>query len=94
MLAWFKFQTKIPRRSGVCVQGERQKYTPHFPLLPKDEGLKNIGHSMSIGNLIFGVNILRFQIGFVMTVYYKMRQVFYYKMRQLLQNATFLESTT
>ena len=36
---------------------------------------------MSIGNLIFGVNMLQFQTGFVMTVYYKMRQM-------LLQNAT------
>ena len=56
MLAWFKFQAKIPSRSGVCVQGEWQKYTPPSPPLSKDEGLKNIGHSMSIRNLIFGVN--------------------------------------
>ena len=56
LLAWFKFQAKIPSRSGVCVQGEWQKYTPPSPPLSKDEGLKNIGHSMSIRNLIFGVN--------------------------------------
>ena len=56
LLAWFKFQAKIPGRSGVCVQGEWQKYTPPSPPLSKDEGLKNIGHSMSIRNLIFGVN--------------------------------------
>ena len=56
MLAWFKFQGKIPSHSGVCVQGEWQKYTPPSPLLSKDEGLKNIRHSMSIRNLIFGVN--------------------------------------
>ena len=56
LLPWFKFQAKIPSRSGVCVQGEWQKYTPPSPPLSKDEGLKNIGHSMSIRNLIFGVN--------------------------------------
>ena len=71
--AWFKFQAKIPSRSGVCVQREWQKYTSPSPPLSKDEGLKNIEHSMSIRNLIFGVNIW-----FVMTVYYKMWQ-FYYK---------------
>ena len=39
----------------------------------------------------------RFHIWFIMTIYYKIRQVFYYKMRQfyyqmrhLLQNATFI----
>ena len=41
LLAWFKFQAKIPSRSGVCVQGEE---------------LKNTGHSMSIRNPIFGVS--------------------------------------
>ena len=56
LLVWFKFQAKIPSRSGVCVQGEWQKYTPPSPPLSKDEGLKNIGHSMNIRNLIFGVN--------------------------------------
>ena len=56
LLVWFKFQAKIPSRSGVCVQGEWQKYTPPSPPLSKDEGLKNIGHCISIRNLIFGVN--------------------------------------
>ena len=56
MLAWFKFQAKIPSHSGVCFQEEWQKYTPSFPPLSKNEGLKNIGHIMSIRNLIFGVN--------------------------------------
>ena len=46
----------IPSRFGVCIQREWQKYTPSSPPLSKDEGLKNIGHSMSIRNLIFGVN--------------------------------------
>ena len=56
LLAWFKFQEKIPRRSGVCVQEEWQKYTPPSPPFFKEEGLKNIGHSMSIRNLICSVN--------------------------------------
>ena len=56
MLAWFKFQAKIPNSSGVCVQGEWQKYTSPSPPFSKGEGLKNIGHSMSIRNLIFDVN--------------------------------------
>ena len=55
-LAWFKFQAKIPSCSGVCVEGEWQKYTPSSSLLSKDNGLKDIGHSMSIANLILGVN--------------------------------------
>ena len=54
--AEFKFQAKITSRSGVCIQGEWQKYTSSSPLLSKDEGLQDIGHSMSIGNLILGVN--------------------------------------
>ena len=53
--AWFKFQAKIQIRSGVCVQGEWQKYTHLSPPFSKDERLKDIGHSMSIGNLILGV---------------------------------------
>ena len=32
-----------------------KKYTPPSPPLSKEEGLKNIRHSMSIRNLIFGV---------------------------------------
>ena len=56
LLAWFKFKAKTPSRSGVCTQGEWQKYTPPSPLLSKDEGLRDIGHSMSIENLILGVN--------------------------------------
>ena len=62
-----------------------KRYTPLSPPLSKAEGLSGIGHSMSIGNLILGAN----HIWFIMTVYYKMRQVFYYKMREsLLQNAS------
>ena len=32
------------------------KYTPPYTSLSKDEGLKDIGHRMSIENLILGVN--------------------------------------
>ena len=56
LLAWFKLQAKFPSRSRVCVQGEWQKYTsPSLPL-SEDEVLKNIGHNMSIRNIIFGLN--------------------------------------
>ena len=51
VLAWFKFQEKIPSRSGACVQGEWQKNTRPSTRLSKDEGLKDIRHSMTIGNL-------------------------------------------
>ena len=74
LLAWFKFQAKIPSRSGVCVQGEWQKYTSPFPPLSRDEGLKNVGYSMSIRNLVFGA--IR------VTVSYSIRY------DSLLQNAT------
>ena len=74
LLAWFKLQAKIPSRSGVCVQGEWQKYTPPSPSLSKDKGLKDIGHRMSIQNLILGVNSV--------TVSYLIRY------NSLLQNAT------
>ena len=52
LLAWLKFQTKIPSRYGVFVQGVWQKYTPPSPLLSKDERLRD----MSTGNIISGVN--------------------------------------
>ena len=74
LLAWFKFQAKIPTRSGACLQGEWQKYTPPSTPLSKDEGLKNTGHSMSIRNPIFGVSRV--------TVSYFIRY------DSLLQNAT------
>ena len=47
-----------------------------FPLLFKDKGLKDIGHSMRIGNLILGVNSV------MVSFYYKMQQLFNYNMRQ------------
>ena len=46
----------MPSCYEVCVQGELQKYTCPSPPLTKDEGLKNIVHSMSIRNLFFRVN--------------------------------------
>ena len=73
-LVWFKCKTKISSCSGLCVQGELQKHTSSSPLLSKDEGLKDIGHSMNIGKLILGVNSV--------TVSYLIRY------SSLLQNAT------
>ena len=74
LLVWFKFKTKISSCSGLYVQGEWQRHTPSSPLLSKDEGLKDIGHSMNIGKLILGVNSV--------TVSYLIRY------DSLLQNAT------
>ena len=54
--ARFKFQTKILTSSGACIQGDWQKYTCLSTPLSNEEGLKEIGHSMSIRNLIFCVN--------------------------------------
>ena len=56
LLAWFKFQAKNPNCSGACVQGQWQKYTPPSPLLSIYEGLRDIGHGMSIGNIFWCVN--------------------------------------
>ena len=77
-----------------------------FPPLSKDEKLKDIGHSMSMGNLILGANrvtvsyLIRYDSSLqnatvillknAREVYYKMRNVFYYKMRQLLRNVIIL----
>ena len=41
---------------GVCVQAQRQKYTPPSPPLSKVEELRDIRYSLSIGNLILGAN--------------------------------------
>ena len=92
---------RIPRRSRLSVQWEWQKYTRPSPLLSKDEELKDIGHSMSIGNLILDANsvavsyLIRYgsllqnatDIIAKCDSYYKLWQI-YYKMRQLLHNAT------
>ena len=81
------------------------KILPPFPLLSKDEELRDIDHLMKIGNLILCVSSVSFHIWFIMTVYYKMRQILlqnatatlpqnatdvYYKIRQVLQIATIL----
>ena len=58
LLVWFKYQAKTSSRSGVCVLGEWQKFTPPSPLLTKDERLRDIEHSMRIENLVWGVNIV------------------------------------
>ena len=69
------------------------KIHPRSHPFSKDEGLKGIGHSMNIGNLISGANsvavssLVRWELWlFVITkcdrYYYKMRQLFYYKMQQ------------
>ena len=77
LLAWFKFQTKIGRCSGVeYAFRESEKNTPPSPPLSKDEVLKDIGHIMSIGNLILNVNSV------------KVSYLIHY--HSLLQNATIL----
>ena len=89
VLAWFKFQAKTPSRSGVCVQGEWQKNTRPSTRLSKDEGLKDTGHSMTIGNLFLHANSV--------TVSYLIRydSLLQNKMRQILsQNATAISLQT
>ena len=92
------------------LSGRVTKIPPPFPPLSKDEGLRDIGHIMSIGNLILGVSsvVVSYLIRYdsllqnATEVHYKIRQAFYYKMRQLyykmrhlLQIATILlENTT
>ena len=103
--AWFKFQAKIPTRSGVLRRSDLNTSVP-TTLLSKGEGLKDIGHNMNIWNLILVVNsvtvsylicynsLLQNATAILLQnaaeVYWKMRQFFYYKMRQLLQIATTL----
>ena len=54
-LAWFKFQAKILSCFGECQWGW-QKYIFPSPPLFKDKGLKDIGHRMSIRNVILVVS--------------------------------------
>ena len=81
------------------LSGRMTEMPPLSPPLSKDEGLRDIGHIMSIGNLILGVNSVT--VSYLIhydsllqnstEVYCKMRQDFYYKMRQFfLQNATII----
>ena len=74
LLAWSKFQAKLPSCSGVCVQGEWQKCSSPSPPLPKDDGIRDTGYCSSIRNLILGVNSV--------TVLYSIHY------ESLLQNAT------
>ena len=77
--------------------GRVKKSTRPSPRLPKQEILRDIEYSMSIGNLVRGVNsvtvsyLIRYDSLYKMRlilfenateVYYRMRQIFYYKMRQ------------
>ena len=45
------------KKKKKWVQGKWQKYTPSSSVLSKDEGLKDIGHRMSIRSLILGVTV-------------------------------------
>ena len=61
--------------------GRATKIRPPFPSLLKVEELRDMGHIMSIGNLILGANSVTVSYLIYLTVYYTMRQI-------LLQNAT------
>ena len=73
----------------LYAQEERQK-SPLPPLRSQNEGLRDIGHSMGIGNLILGVNSVTVShlihydslLQNAVEVCYKMCQAFYHKMRQ------------
>ena len=56
LLAWLKFQAKIPSRSGVYVKWKWQKILPVSPPLSKSKGQWDTDYSMSIANLILGVS--------------------------------------
>ena len=95
LLAWFKFQAKIPMYSGVCVQGQRQKYTPPSPPLSKVKGLRDIGHKMSIGNLFLGAYsvtvsyLIHYLIQYATDIITKRESYFVTKCnKDLLQNAS------
>ena len=72
------------------LSGRVTKVPSLSPPLSKDEELREIGHIMSIGNLILGVSSATVSYlihcdSFLQNgteVYYKMRQLFYYKMRR------------
>ena len=54
LLAWLKFQAKIPSRSGVYVKWKWQKILPLSSPLSKGEGQRDTGYSMSICKSNFG----------------------------------------
>ena len=55
LLAWFKFQTKIPSFWSIHSVRVTKILFPSPPL-SKDKGLRGIGYSISFANLILGVN--------------------------------------
>ena len=61
MSAKFKFQAKIPICSGVSRESDKNKPVPLTPR-SKDERLNDIGHSMSIGNLVLVVSSVSYLI--------------------------------
>ena len=109
MVFVFSYKKYLSMSKSFCgsftVQISVKIFKPLWSFLLKDEGLGGFGLSMSmvLDKEIYFVK-LRFYIWFIMTLYYKMRQLFYYKMRpfyykmlqfrykmqQLLQNATFI----
>ena len=68
--ACFKFQAKIPTLSGVPRESDKNTPVPPTPL-SKDEGLKDIGHSMSIRNLILVVSSVTVSYMICHDSYYK-----------------------
>ena len=56
---WFKLQAKLLTRSGVSRESDKNTPAPPTPL-SKDGGLKDSGHSTSIGKLIFVANSVMF----------------------------------
>ena len=52
----FQISGQISRPFWSILSGKVTKIPPSFRPLSKDEGLRNIGDILSIGNLIFGVN--------------------------------------
>ena len=85
-------QAKIPGYSGVWVQGKRQKYTSPSSLLLNVKVLRDIWASEIswVSEISFWVSVvLLFYIWFIMTVYYKMRQILLQNTKAiLLQKAT------
>ena len=82
-----KFQVALE-----CAFRESAKHNPPSPLIFKDKGLKNIGHCMSIENLILDVNSVTVSclIRHERLLQNTKCDKYDYKMRQLLQNATFI----
>ena len=69
------------------LSGRVIKIAPHFPPLSKDEGLRDIGHIMSIGNLILRVNSVAVSYATDIITKYDSKCITKYD-RSLLQNAS------